>query len=363
MKKVILYSVVFLIFQLNLTAQITVTDSLIKAKKITVLGDKTKILENATPSDTIYVLTDTVRIKDTVIIEKQLFIPDSLLKNTKAEDSSSVFLSPISIPDKLLKDTDEIVSKFSIWTLIGIILIALLTILFVRVTEKLRDKVYQKYESRFFGITFGVLKGIIVFLGIYYSSLILFYGREDKLFLFLGIITLITGLAAIPMVKNLIGKFYILSGATLVAGDFIKLGDIKGRIKRIGWRYTTLESDTGVVSNIPNSVFLDTSFDNLNLGRKEEFLAFEFDFPIKLPVEQMLKILREAALSNQYLYTRKEPEVFLHSFDLVNNLYKFKVKLYLFDSNYEDELIDTFNRTVLKSVREATESEEGRVKA
>ncbi len=361
MKRVVIIGVILLCFLSFVFPQKSRIDSLITAKKITVLGDKTKILQNATPSDTIFILTDTVKVKDTIIIEKQLFIPDSLLKNTESGDSAEVFISPISIPDKLLKDTNELISKFSLWTLISIILIILLTLLLVRLTEKLKDKIHQKYESRFFDVLFAVIKGLIVFLGIYYSSLILFYGREEKLFLFLGILTFITGLAALPAVKNLIGKFYILSGATLVAGDFIKLGDIKGRIKRIGWRYTTLESDSGVVSNIPNSIFLSTSFENLNLGRKEEFLSFEFDFPIKLPVEEMLRILREAALSNHYLYTRKEPEVFLHSFDLVKNLYKFKVKLYLFDSNYEDELIDTFNRTVLRSVREAMGSGEGEV--
>ncbi|HEX2983592.1 MAG TPA: hypothetical protein VHO28_08630, partial [Ignavibacteriales bacterium] len=68
-------------------------------------------------------------------------------------------------------------------------------------------------------------------------------------------------------------------------------------------------------------------------------------------IDEIMNILKEAALSSPYAYPKKQPHVFLESADYLSGINKFKLTLHLFDSRYENELISSVNEKVFSEIK------------
>ncbi len=188
---------------------------------------------------------------------------------------------------------------------------------------------------------------------------LLFVQTQLMMLFFVTLLAVLAGIALLPLLRNIVGRLLILSGNMFGKNDYIKCGNHKGFVQEIGWREVTLLSDEGSAIFIPNSKFLDTPFENVSLGKKEELLSLDFQFPSTFDPERTMEILKEAAISNPFLYIDKQPEVFMKSVDFINNRFTVKVNLYLYDSSFIDELYDAINKAVLIKLRQTdTGSEE-----
>lgn len=182
---------------------------------------------------------------------------------------------------------------------------------------------------------------------------LLFVQTQLMMLFFVTLLAVLAGIALLPLLKNIVGRLLILSGNMFGKNDYIRCGNHKGFVQEIGWREVTLLSDEGSAIFIPNSKFLDTPFENVSLGKKEELLSLDFQFPSSFDPDRTMEILKEAAISNPFLYIDKQPEVFMKSVDFINNRFTVKVNLYLYDSNFIDELYDAINKAVLIKLRQS----------
>ena len=80
----------------------------------------------------------------------------------------------------------------------------------------------------------------------------------------LGIGGVAIALAAKESVENLFAAFTILTDKPFQTGDTIKIGDIEGKIERIGFRSTRLRNGDGAAFIIPNQKFVSENLLNLS---------------------------------------------------------------------------------------------------
>jgi moderate conductance mechanosensitive channel len=68
-----------------------------------------------------------------------------------------------------------------------------------------------------------------------------------------GILGLAIGFGSQTLVKDVVTGFFILLENQYNVGDFVKIGDAQGRVKRVNLRTTILRDEEGTISIIPNS--------------------------------------------------------------------------------------------------------------
>lgn len=197
----------------------------------------------------------------------------------------------------------------------------------------------------------AVIKFVIWFAALYWAVNTLFQTSQIAGFIIILTAVIIIGTAALPLMRNILAGFYLFTKLPFQKGDFINIRDYYGEVLETGWRTTKILNSEGAVVNIPNSVFLIEPFENINIGQKEQLVSIEFSFPANFQIEEIMSILKEAALSSPYAYSKKSPHVFLESADYLSGINKFKLTLHLFDSRYENELISSVNEKVFSEVK------------
>ena len=173
-------------------------------------------------------------------------------------------------------------------------------------------------------------------------------GDTKEITLIIVIVAIVIfGVSLIPLIKNFIGGIFISVVRPFEKGSFIKILESYGEVQNIGWRSTKIISGDNNFVFIPNSLFLTNSVENINIGKREQLITLEFEFPFTYESRFIVSLLKDAAISSPYTFSKKEAKVYLSKSDFINEINKFQVNLYLFDSRYENELIDSINNYLL----------------
>lgn len=98
-----------------------------------------------------------------------------------------------------------------------------------------------------------------------------------------AVLTAVLGLALQDTLGNVLGGLALQLDASLQVGDWIKLGDVSGRVSEIHWRYTALETRNWETVIIPNSVLMRSQVVVLGRRRGEpvkwrRWVHFQVDF-------------------------------------------------------------------------------------
>ncbi|MGK9476850.1 mechanosensitive ion channel domain-containing protein [Melioribacter sp. OK-6-Me] len=195
------------------------------------------------------------------------------------------------------------------------------------------------------------LKAITIIL-IAYLVINLIFDMSKEILLGLLIIVIITmALASVPVIKNLIGGFILTYNPPFGKGDIIHVQEYTGKVVEVNLRHTTIVTDNGSNVSLPNSIFLSKPVENINIGNREQKITINIDLPSSMEHDRIIKILKEAALSNPYLYTRKKVEVFLKKSDALDNTNTYEVNFYIFDRQFYDESLNHFNQTVANKIK------------
>jgi len=233
--------------------------------------------------------------------------------------------------------------------IISALLILIFAYLLLKISNYFFSKTkFQKFNSK---IINGIINFIIVILAVILSleSILInpFIKEAVAILLIASII-----FSLLPLFRNIIGGMYIIHKKPFSKGDYIQILNFYGEVIEISWRHTSLLNTEGGIFNIPNSLFLTTIFENVNVGQKEQLIALSFAFSFSLPVEKIQTVLYEAAISCPYAYTKKKPTVILEESDYLQKVNKFKLSLYFFDAKFENMLIDYVNKTVFENLKD-----------
>ncbi len=315
------------------------------------------------PRDSILRIDTIVRVDSVYIFDTIRVAADTIQGITGNSAPTIIFTDSTSnhIPtfDEMLESVN-IVQHIGIFKLILILFILTIAASLSYVISLLKRNKHIKNKLLLRTInSVPIIRSIIWVVTFWLLLKLLFVQTQLMMLFFVTLFAVLAGIALIPLLRNIVGRLLILSGNMFGRNDYIKCGNLKGFVQEIGWREVTLLSDEGSAIFIPNSKFLDTPFENVSLGKKEELLSLDFQFPATFDPERTMEILKEAAISNPFLYIDKQPEVFMKSVDFINKQFTVKVNLYLYDSSFIDELYDAINKAVLIKLRQSdTGSEE-----
>ncbi len=104
-----------------------------------------------------------------------------------------------------------------------------------------------------------------------------------------GVLTLIVGLGAQPLIADIIAGIFIIFEDEYHVGEIVTINDFRGTVLEIGIRSTKLLDAAGNIKIINNSAIGDV----INLSRELSLAIVDCDFPYTVPVEVIENILND----------------------------------------------------------------------
>ena len=104
-----------------------------------------------------------------------------------------------------------------------------------------------------------------------------------------GVLTLVVGLGAQPLIADIIAGIFIIFEDEYHVGEIVTINDFRGTVMEIGIRSTKLIDSAGNIKIINNSAIGDV----INLSRELSLAIVDCDFPYDVPVELIETILKD----------------------------------------------------------------------
>lgn len=115
-----------------------------------------------------------------------------------------------------------------------------------------------------------------------------------------AVVTAVIGLALQDTLGNVIGGIVLQLDKSLEVGDWVKFGDVSGRINEISWRYTAIETRNWETVIIPNSQMMKSQV--TVIGRRNDpqlrwrrWVWFQIDF--RYPPTEIIQLVTRALQS------------------------------------------------------------------
>ncbi len=304
-----------------------------------------------------FLLHDTVYVTktETVFVAHPETVQIKTPGIVKEDTVSAKKVSPIPTQHKIQPDSSffnqlKVVGRFTFWTVLEIIFIVLVGFLLIKLLDTLKNSPLAKERLPLLQSILITARAFIWVFIIYLILNILLGDTKEITLMIIIVAIVIVGVSLIPLIKNFIGGIFISILRPFEKGNFIKILNLYGEVQSIGWRSTKILSGENSVIYIPNSLFLTNSVENINVGKREQLITLEFEFPSSHDSRIIVSVLRDAAISSPYTFSRKGVKVYLSKSDFTNNINEYKVNLYLFDARYENELVDSINNYLLNEL-------------
>lgn len=104
-----------------------------------------------------------------------------------------------------------------------------------------------------------------------------------------GVLTLVVGLGAQPLIADIIAGIFIIFEDEYHVGEIVTINDFRGTVMEIGIRSTKLIDAAGNIKIINNSAVGDV----INLSRELSLAVVDCDFPYDVPVELVETLLKD----------------------------------------------------------------------
>jgi len=116
------------------------------------------------------------------------------------------------------------------------------------------------------------------------------------------------------LASNYVSGFVILFERSLRIGDMVRVGTFEGQIMDIKTRYTLIRAPNGRESIVPNERLITESIENLSLADPLILLTTEVSVAYDSDVEQVSRLLCEAASSCERVLPQPGPAARLNNF-------------------------------------------------
>jgi len=154
-----------------------------------------------------------------------------------------------------------------------------------------------------------------------------------------AVLTAVIGLAFQDTLGNVVGGLALQLDNSIRVGDWIKLGDLSGRVTEIRWRYTAIETRNWETVILPNSqlvknqvVVLGRRVGQPVLWRRWVYFNVDFRYPPTDVIETVLAALRDVQIEN--VATSPPPNCIL--MDLHESYARYAVRYWLKDLAVDD---------------------------
>ena len=125
-----------------------------------------------------------------------------------------------------------------------------------------------------------------------------------------AVLTAVVGFALKDTLGNVIGGLSLQTDRSIQPGDWVRVGDVEGRVVDIRWRYTAIETRNGETLIVPNGVLTNEKV--LVLGRRvagpvlwRRWLHFQVEF--QRPPHEVVRVVTEALRAGAARPRRRRP--------------------------------------------------------
>ena len=159
------------------------------------------------------------------------------------------------------------------------------------------------------------------------------------------------GLGLQKIASNYVSGFIILLDRSLTIGDVITVDKFSGQVTHINTRYTVLMSGDGVESIVPNEMLISSAVQNSSLSNRWVALQSKVSVAYDSDVDQVLRLMEEAAASIERVSKEKKPGGSLQNFG-ADGL-DLAVTFWIQDpENGKGNVVSDVNRAIWKSLKQ-----------
>ncbi|AHY57323.1 Ion channel protein [Stenotrophomonas rhizophila] len=156
--------------------------------------------------------------------------------------------------------------------------------------------------TRYLGIIAAVLWGLTA-LGIGF----------EKLALVVSALSVGIGFGLQAITQNFVSGLILLAERPVKIGDWVKLGDQEGDIKRISVRSTEIQVGDKSTLIVPNSELITKTIRNMTMGNAQGRIQIQFAVPLSTDVAAVRQILLDCYSEHVGVLAEPAPSVFIDS--------------------------------------------------
>jgi len=165
-----------------------------------------------------------------------------------------------------------------------------------------------------------------------------------------GAIGVGVGFGLQKLASNYVSGFVMLAERSVRIGDNIRVDNFEGRITDINARYTVVRAPSGRESIVPNEMFIINRIENLSLTDTRVLQSTVVSVGYDSDEELVMRLLTEAALTQERVLPDPEPGVNLTNFG-ADGL-EFTLNYWICDpENGQQNVRSKINLAILKSLR------------
>ncbi|NQW10928.1 MAG: mechanosensitive ion channel family protein [Alphaproteobacteria bacterium] len=172
----------------------------------------------------------------------------------------------------------------------------------------------------------------------------------SNLALIAGALSVGIGFGLQAIVNNFVSGLILLIERPVKVGDWIKIGDHEGTVKRINVRSTEIQTFQRSEVIIPNSDLISSSV--INYTHRDRYGRIEIGVPVAYGTDpdRVGEILLEVAQANPMVAHWPEPHLYFHAFD--DHAMRMRLRVYLIDINNFVIVTSDLHFAIVKRLRE-----------
>jgi small-conductance mechanosensitive channel len=235
--------------------------------------------------------------------------------------------------------------KVSVGSLLLSIVVLVIALIVSRIIKRVFEKrILPKAEWMDAGIRYAILRSVhyvIIGCGILYALKVGFAVDLTGVAVVVGFISVGIGFGLQSIAADLVSGFILLFERSLRVGDFLKLGDLEGRVTQINLRSTVLTTNDQIAVIVPNSELIKNHVVNW---------SYNHIVRIKIPVEaseqneieEVSKAMIDAARALEKVVDEPPPQVYFLGH--YNTLLKFELLAWIKDPHNHQQIRSDIQR-------------------
>jgi small-conductance mechanosensitive channel len=159
------------------------------------------------------------------------------------------------------------------------------------------------------------------------------------------------GLGLQKIVSSYVSGFVILLERSLAIGDIVMVDKYFGQVTHINTRYTIVRGMDGIETVVPNEMLLSSTVQNYSLTDRTLRLGTRVTIGYQSDIEQVLRLLEDAAVGVSRVLSDPKPAALLLKFD--SDGFELEVGFWISDpENGRGNVLSDVNRAIWKTLQE-----------
>lgn len=240
------------------------------------------------------------------------------------------------LPENLPSDALSAVRQISVGTIAEVLVVLLIFLLLSRGLSRFLDTLgTRSARARSLVQSWRALLQLVLWIFALYLSVRILAPSQSTVLVAFGSAALAIGFGTQDLVRNWAGGLVVLLNHPYRIGDRVRIGSAYGEVIQIGLHSTRMYSVDGNVVTIPNATIWSELIFNVNYGEPNCMTVTDLYLPIDAPVDEVMRIGREAATTSPYLYLPKPIVVVLQDELSETPQMRLRIKAFVYDHRLE----------------------------